>query len=56
MTVKTIRRYSPEEYLTLEEKAEYKSEYRDGEIVPIAGGTTNHNKIALNFAARLKFS
>lgn len=49
------RIYTPEEYLELEEKAEYKSEYRDGEIIPMAGGTTNHNKIALNFAAALKY-
>ncbi|GCL39519.1 MULTISPECIES: Uma2 family endonuclease [Sphaerospermopsis] len=49
------RTYTPEEYLELEEKAEYKNEYRDGEIIPMAGGTTNHNKIALNFAAALKY-
>ncbi|MBD2336839.1 Uma2 family endonuclease [Calothrix sp. FACHB-156] len=48
--------YTPEEYLEIEEKAEYKSEYRDGEIVPMTGGTTNHNKIALNLAASLKIS
>ncbi|MCM0592253.1 MAG: Uma2 family endonuclease [Gloeotrichia echinulata DEX184] len=47
--------YTPEEYLELEEKAEYKSEYRDGEIVPMTGGTTTHNKIAGNFYAYLKF-
>ncbi|NEO38644.1 MAG: Uma2 family endonuclease [Moorea sp. SIOASIH] len=50
------RYYTPTEYLELEEAADYKSEYRDGEIVPMAGGTTNHNKIALNFAANLKFA
>jgi len=50
------RSYTPEEYLELEEAADYKSEYRDGEIVPMTGGTTNHNKIALNFAANLKFA
>jgi Uma2 family endonuclease len=50
------RYYTPEEYLELEEKAEYKSEYRDGEIVPMTGGTTNHNKIALNLAASLKIA
>jgi len=49
------RFYSPEEYLELEEKADYKSEYRDGEIVLMTGGTTNHNEIALNLAANLKF-
>jgi Uma2 family endonuclease len=56
MEVQTLKRlYTPEEYLELEEKAEYKSEYRDGEIVPMTGGTTNHNEISLNFAAHLKF-
>ncbi|NER89745.1 Uma2 family endonuclease [Moorena sp. SIO3A2] len=50
------RYYTADEYLELEEAAEYKSEYRDGEIIPMAGGTTNHNKIALNFAANLKFA
>ncbi|MDJ0735248.1 MAG: Uma2 family endonuclease [Nostocaceae cyanobacterium] len=44
--------YTPEEYLELEEKAEYKSEYRDGEIIPMTGGTTNHNKIALDFCRK----
>ncbi|MBG1258566.1 Uma2 family endonuclease [Nostoc commune] len=47
--------YTPEEYLEIEEKAKYKSEYRDGEIVAMTGGTTNHNKIAGNFYAYLKF-
>lgn len=56
MQVQTPKRYTPEEYLELEEKAEYKSEYRNGQIVPMTGGTTNHNKIALNFAANLKFA
>ena len=50
------RYYTADEYLELEKAADYKSEYRDGEIVPMAGGTTNHNKIALNFAAHLKFA
>lgn len=56
MQLQTQKRYyTPEEYLELEEAADYKSEYRDGDIVPMTGGTTNHNKIALNFAANLKF-
>ena len=50
------RYYTREEYLVLEEAAEYKSEYRDGEIVPMAGGTTNHNQIAGNVYAKLKFA
>ena len=57
MQVNTQKKYyTPEEYLALEETAEYKHEYRDGEIVPMTGGTTNHNEIALNIAANLKFS
>jgi Uma2 family endonuclease len=44
--------YTPEEYLTLEEKATEKHEYRDGEIVLMPGGTTNHNQIALNFCRK----
>lgn len=48
--------YSPEQYLELEETAEYKSEYIDGEIIPMTRGTTNHNKIALNFCANFKFN
>jgi Uma2 family endonuclease len=48
--------YTPAEYLELEEKAEFRSEYRDGEIVPMAGGTTKHNRISLNVASNLTFS
>lgn len=48
--------YTPEEYLALEEAAETKSEYRDGEIVPMMGGSTNHNDIAGNLYAHLKFA
>lgn len=50
------RYYTPEEYLAIEEKAEYKNEYRDGKIVAMTGGTTNHNEISLNLAAHLKFA
>jgi Uma2 family endonuclease len=46
------RYYTPEEYLALEESAIDKSEYHDGEIVPMPGGTTNHNKLALNFCRK----
>ena len=45
--------YTPEEYLELEEKADDKNEYRDGEIISMTGGTTNHNKLALNLATSL---
>jgi Uma2 family endonuclease len=48
--------YTPEEYLKQEATSEFKNEYRDGEIIPIAGGTTNHNEIALNFCTNFKFT
>jgi Uma2 family endonuclease len=49
------RTYTPQEYLELEENTEQRHEYRDGEIIPLTGGTTNHNEIALNLASHLKF-
>ena len=45
--------YSPEEYLELETAAESKSEYRNGLIIPMAGGTPNHNQIVVNFSTAL---
>lgn len=54
-TLTQKRYYTPEEYLELEEAAESKSEYRDGEIVAMTGGTTNHNEIAGNFYSHSKF-
>ncbi len=39
------RYYTPEEYVALEEVAEFKSEYWDGKIVSMAGGSINHNRI-----------
>lgn len=37
--------YSPEEYLTLERAAEFKSEYFNGEIIAMAGESLNHGRI-----------
>jgi len=54
-TLQTTERhyYTPEEYLALEETAEFKTEYHDGEIIPMTGGTTNHNRIARNMLIAL---
>ncbi len=49
------RYYTPDEYLTQEEVAEFRSEYRDGEIVSMTGASINHNQIAGNVYAFLKF-
>ncbi|MFN6154996.1 MAG: Uma2 family endonuclease [Dolichospermum sp.] len=48
--------YTPEEYLELEATADYKSEYIDGQIIPMAGASINHNRITGNFSAALNFA
>ncbi|MDJ0687225.1 MAG: Uma2 family endonuclease [Xenococcaceae cyanobacterium MO_188.B32] len=48
--------YTPEEYLELEEKSEFRNEYIQGEIKPVTGGTPNHNEIAGNFYTFLKLA
>lgn len=48
--------YTPEEYLELEETADYRSEYRDGSILPMAGRTTNHNRLTLDFCTFLNLA
>jgi Uma2 family endonuclease len=45
--------YTLDEYRALEEKAEFKSEYDDGEILPMTGGTIDHNRIVRNFVSIL---
>lgn len=50
MFVKKHRHYTHAEYFALEEQAETKSEYHQGEIIAQAGATVNHNRIALNTA------
>jgi len=51
MVLTKQRFYTAEEYLKLEEQAELRHEYIDGEIREIKGGTTNHNQIAGNIYA-----
>ena len=48
--------YTPEEYLALEETAEFRSEYWNGDILPMTGGSINHNRIAGTIYAYLKFA
>lgn len=45
--------YTPAEYLALEEKAAYKSEYRRGQMVAMAGASLNHNRLAGNIHTAL---
>jgi Uma2 family endonuclease len=48
------KRYTIDEYLELEIASDTRNEYRDGEIVPMTGGTPDHNDITSNLVAILK--
>jgi len=53
----TQRNYylSPEEYLQIERRAESKSEYSDGVMYAMAGGSERHNLIATNVTGLLHY-
>ena len=51
----TPRTCAPETYLEQEVRSDVRHEYRNGEIIPMTGGTPNHNQILLNLAAELNF-
>lgn len=44
---------TPEEYLEIERKAEFKSEYLNGEMFAIAGAKEAHNLVVMNVSAGL---
>lgn len=46
-------RLTPEEYLAIERQAEYKSEYVNGEVFAMAGGSKRHNLITVNVSSSL---
>ena len=45
---------TPEEYLEIERKAEFKSEYLHGEIFAMTGASRKHNLIAVNIVSALE--
>ena len=45
--------YTPEEYLALERKATFKSEYLNGEIFAMSGASLAHTRITLDIATEL---
>ena len=45
--------YTLDEYREQEEVADFRSEYHDGKIVPMTGGTINHNRIVRNLVSIL---
>src|SRR5205809_8019733 len=50
----TSRRLTEAEYLEIERAAEFKSEFFDGEMFAMAGGTPQHSLIATKLAAEFQ--
>jgi Uma2 family endonuclease len=48
--------YTTQEYIELEIVSQTRSEYRNGAIIPMTGGTPNHNDIAGNLYVPLKLA
>ena len=46
-------RYTPEQYLEMDRKADHRSEYVNGEILAMAGASREHNRITLNIGSAL---
>ena len=51
----TTTRFTPDEYRVMEETAAEKHEYRNGEIIAMAGGSEVHSAIASNLLVYLGF-
>lgn len=56
LAVTGAKTYTADEYLALEVESETRNEYRSGEILPIPGGTPNHNQLAVVLNALLWFA
>lgn len=53
MSTQKVIKLSPEQYLEIERKAEFKSEYYNGEMFGLAGASLSHNKISSNIHVSL---
>lgn len=53
MSTLTVTHVTPEEYLAAERLSETRSEYLDGGVYPMTGGTVNHNQITINLILEL---
>jgi Uma2 family endonuclease len=51
---KTVRHLTEAEYLAIERAAEFKSEFFDGEMFAMAGGSPMHSLIATNLASEVR--
>jgi Uma2 family endonuclease len=49
-----VTKISPEEYLAIDRAAESRSEFLDGEIIAMSGGSLRHAAIQVNLAAELR--
>jgi Uma2 family endonuclease len=49
-----VKRFTPQEYYALEREAEYKSDYYQGEIFNMSGGTARHSLITANIAGEAR--
>jgi Uma2 family endonuclease len=53
MTTQTIAYLTPDEYLAAERLSESRSEYLDGVVCPMTGGSVNHIRIVANLTREL---
>ncbi|MEO8211410.1 MAG: Uma2 family endonuclease [bacterium] len=53
MSIQKVTKLTEKEYLEIERKAEFKSEYYDGEMFSLAGASLEHNRISKNITKSL---
>ena len=53
MTTQTVTYVTPDEYLAAERLSDYRSEYLDGGVYPMTGGTANHIRIVASVTYQL---
>lgn len=53
MSTQPLTRFSPQQYLAQERKAEFKSEFYQGEIFALAGASREHNLIVANLVREI---
>lgn len=54
MSSEALKKLSTEEYLEIERRSEFKSEFWDGEMFAMAGASEAHNLVVLNIGAELR--
>ena len=56
VTLTQSKLYTVDEYLEIDINSDERHEFDNGEIIPMTGGTPNHNEIASNFLVILKLA